>query len=29
MAIKKLLTVTGMGYVAFENSYFETGATNC
>jgi hypothetical protein len=25
MAIKKSLTVTGMGYVAFENSYFETG----
>lgn len=27
MAIKKSLTVTGAGYVAFENSYFETGET--
>jgi hypothetical protein len=27
MAIKKSLTVTGVGYVAFENSYFETGET--
>jgi len=27
MAIKKSLTVSGMGYVAFENSYFETGET--
>jgi len=25
MAIKKSLTITGTGYVAFENSYFETG----
>lgn len=27
MAIKKSLTITGMGYVAFENAYFETGET--
>jgi hypothetical protein len=27
MAIKKSLTVTGAGYVAFENLYFETGET--
>jgi hypothetical protein len=25
MAIRKSLTVTGAGYVAFENFYFETG----
>jgi hypothetical protein len=28
MAIKKALTINGIGYVAFENVYFETGETS-
>lgn len=28
MAIKKALTINGIGYVAFENVYFETGESS-